>query len=417
MSFFNNRLFYSLAFFLTLGGSLHWQMVFNNPLPLNTRTPQSEIDKMQANIIFLNQKKKAESCNCITSNPESKAFQTESLTQCSSARHFFENTQSKIPTHFRVSRSNKDFPRECMIYVMNSLHPSGEKASSMFAQCKPGQSAKRGYYKPCVTDTYVNVIHNSFTDMSSCMGIDPKFLVPKISNESGFHLNAYGRGHDGGIGQLTGVAIEEANKNFDGYKRHVFQSTNPACLRVRPLLELQRPISPKVSRRCDLMMPPHNPGLNLFYMMVKYQQDLRAINAFYTQLGIDRLVAQAGIKSQIDETALKDVMLNLAYNAGAGGSMLLLREYLQMRIEAHKKKRGPPLRAQDFDIDSGSRMTNTADWNLSFGHWLKRYQKTGSSGYLSVLKSHAERLDKAFQPGSCTVPNYLKVSMPNRGAK
>ena len=76
-----------------------------------------------------------------------------------------------------TSEESKALPRKCLVHVMNSFALS----SNYMAKCPGGiiSAPVRGASKPCVSKTLVNVTYNSFVDVTSCLGVNPKSLIPK----------------------------------------------------------------------------------------------------------------------------------------------------------------------------------------------------------------------------------------------
>lgn len=74
-------------------------------------------------------------------------------------------------------------PRKCVTHVMNKFNIG----KSGLARCPngAGTTPMRGGAKPCVSKNVVNLTYNNFTDVAECLNIDPKDLLPKLSNESG----------------------------------------------------------------------------------------------------------------------------------------------------------------------------------------------------------------------------------------
>ena len=66
------------------------------------------------------------------------------------------------------------------------------------------------HMQPCVTEEYSTAVYNAFVDVTQCLNIPQKELLPKFFNESGMHINAFGGGKDAGVGQLTEAAIVPA---------------------------------------------------------------------------------------------------------------------------------------------------------------------------------------------------------------
>jgi hypothetical protein len=374
------------------------------------RIPQSTsvYQKALLSIEVLNNHIQQDTCPCNLIEFPKQDFETEPVQTCRFERLSNESLFKQLPTQFTTDRARGAFPKECLTFIMKRFGPQNQK-SSLFAHCSPNHlKASRNAFKPCVTDQYVNVTYNVFNDLSTCMGINPKFLIPKIATESGFHVNAFGANFDTGIGQLTGPAIEHVNYNFRTYQNHVLNSDRESCKRMRPLLVNQNPVSHGINSRCSLIKAPQNPALNLFYLFVKFQLDYLTLDQLLDRIKLNNLIAQAGMP-QVDRDKLRVILLNLAYNTGAGGAVNHLREYIHYRIQL-KAQGSRSLSTQDFDISSSLKNPNPNSHPLSFSQYLMLYQRVGTKGYLSKLKSKADELDRAFYPGACTFENYLQVS-------
>jgi len=378
--------------------------------PEPRRIPQSTVDYQRAllSLEALNHHIQQETCPCNFSEFPESDFKTENPSSCSSQRTTHEPLFQQLPPHYIQSRTQGSFPRECVTFIMNRFGPRNQR-SALFATCNR-QSLKptRGGFKPCVTDQYVNVTYTLFNDISTCMGINPKYLIPKITQESGFHLNAFGAGADTGIGQLTGPAIRDVNKHFRSYQNHILSSDRESCQRLRPVFANLTPAPSSTASRCSLMRAPENPALNLFYSAVKLQIDYRTQDLLFERMGVNRLLRQAGL-ANVDRKKLRVVLMTLAYNAGAGGAMRDFINYLEYRIALRQKGvRGATPR--DLDITANLNRPNPNQHPLSFSQYLLLHQGTGTKGYLSRLKSQANELDRAFFPGACTLNNFLQVS-------
>lgn len=396
----------------TLIGSIALAMMWNLflfPQP-TTRKPQSNAEVRSAlqKIEALNESYQTTDCPCNFEQFNPRLFEAESPLSCRSERLSHHNRLEANLKSYSQTRAQGSFPRACLTYIMNTFGPKNTR-SSLFASCS-GSNLRptRRSFKPCVSDSYINVTYNAFNDVATCLGINPKYLIPKIANESGFHTNAFGAGSDTGIGQLTGPAIQDVNRHVNRYKGYVTGSNRASCKRLSPLIINQKPVPHQVGARCSLMQSPQNPTLNMFYMAIKFQLDFATIDRFYQRRGIETLIKQAGLQS-VDREKIRTLLLTLAYNTGAGGAINHIREYLNYRI-ALRAKGIRPLTAQDFDISGFSTKVNRQKAPLTFGEYLTLNQRVGTKGYLSKLKSKSEELDRAFKPGVCSVRNYLQVS-------
>ena len=347
----------------------------------------------------------SENCDCDTEQFPPHWFAPEEVNKCSLARRMFQREISRFPNQLRQTREHGVVPPSCVSFIMHRFGPSSRR-SSLFAHCQNSQSAPvRSAYKPCVSADYVNVTTNILNDLSVCMGVNPKLLLPKLAQESGLHWNAFGASGDAGIGQLTGPAIKEVNRHFSFYKNHVLHSPLASCRNMADLVASFQPQSASLSHRCAFLWPPQNPALNIFYLTIKVQKDLEYLNHMLNRQRIAQRIQRLS-GSQVSWTQITELMTLLAYNAGAGGAVSSLQSYLDYR-EQRQEKMGPPLRLEDFAV--GFEQKNAHSQVMSFPEYLKRYQRVGTKGYLSKLRQQADLLDQAFPNHQCTLPHFLRL--------
>lgn len=160
---------------------------------------------------------------------------------------------------------NPQFPKKCILHVMNR---AGLGRSNLGVCSKAVGAVARGGAKPCVTENLVNATYNAYVDVMDCLNLNPKFLFPKISQESGFLINAFGVGRDGGIGQFTQSAIEETNKVYDDYMKQMEVAANDkaSCARIMQYKNLLKKASPSSAQRCSMIGVPENPLRNIVYV-------------------------------------------------------------------------------------------------------------------------------------------------------
>ena len=164
--------------------------------------------------------------------------------------------------------NERNMPRRCVTHVMNKFNLS----SFFFARCAgPTGSPSRGGMKPCISKILVNYTYNALMDVADCMNINPKSLLPKLSNESGLIINTFGSGMDAGVGQLTGDAIEEVNKYFDGYLREIRAAATAgkvSCQRIVKNPKLITLVAAGSGSRCGLIAPVEKINFNRVVEMV-----------------------------------------------------------------------------------------------------------------------------------------------------
>ncbi|MFN3697970.1 MAG: hypothetical protein ACK4VO_11065 [Pseudobdellovibrio sp.] len=306
--------------------------------------------------------------------------QYEDVAKCKAkpARLLFQKslTTSPIVAKLIVERENESsiLPRRCVTHVMNRVG-FGAKSLAQFPS-KPVGAPKRNGAKPCITKEMVNVTYNSFVDVAECLNFSPKDLLPKLFNESGMIINTLGAGWDTGVGQLTGVAIEEVNKYYDTYVGEMFKAAKlgkPSCALIAN--DKFKPLLTKVNHdmkfRNGLIAAPANPLKNIVYMAVLNRMNLDNLIGSQYRAGKDYIDNQEvnllkfnskdvggkfgreKIYDKFAKLGMPDVNLYkvavmvalLGYNTGNSTAFNMLNEYLDRRIAARKS-----LNDRDFDF-------------------------------------------------------------------
>lgn len=280
------------------------------------------------------------------------------------------------------SKESRELPRKCVTHVMNKFGASPKA----LARCPGGMNTapQRGGSKPCISKNLVNLTYNHFVDVAECLNIDPKDLLPKLSNESGMLINTLGGGFDAGVGQLTQPAIEDVNRRYDSYLAQVEKAAakKPSCQRVMQFKPYLKKSKDPLAFRCSLIVPPENPMKNIMYMAIYNRMNIdNLLGTKYiagetyidnngqmialTNTSSDRIVdgkfGNNKIQAKFAQLGLTDVNLsNLAtmvafngYNAGPGTAFNMLNEYLTKRIAAQK-----PLTEKDFDFHNAKTTTD-----------------------------------------------------------
>jgi len=192
-------------------------LLFTPAISFSQSVDPSSVQKTMDMIKTLNEKK-CEACLLFSTeghdiySENSKYKYPESAKECSLNRKYLSESISNFkendPTdsyvtsrpminnmNFLVSQNNPDIiPKACITYAMRTFlkekNPSDETDS--YAQCDGHhQLPRQGMPKPCVSEDYTNLVYNSFVDVTDCLGLDAKMIIPKLMNESGFHINAF----------------------------------------------------------------------------------------------------------------------------------------------------------------------------------------------------------------------------------
>lgn len=299
----------------------------------------------------------------------------------------------------------------------------------LFAKCdKDSGTPERYGHKACVTENYVNLVYNSLIDVADCLDVPAKFIAPKLSNESGLHVNAFGLVNDGGIGQFTDQALADVAQNFDNFKGRINNSSKESCKRLRSIPGAvpakAKDILSEDSQRCHAISTPPNPLRSMVYYGIFYHSTKRNSNGAWNRStdsknpdfkGVEQLMKDAGIDG-FDKESIKEMIFVMAYNSGPGRPPVFLREWLKYRIETLRKY---PITKADFDMNywpTGVQMKAKAGearakalgkkTPLTLAEYLFAYK---DSLYIPAVKAQARVLDKALGAGTCTEEKFLEL--------
>lgn len=305
-----------------------------------------------------------------------------------------------------------------------------KKDPHLFAKCDkdPEGTPERYGHKACVTENYVNLVYNSLIDVADCLDVPAKFIAPKLSNESGLHVNAFGLVNDGGIGQFTDQALEDVAQNFDNFKGRINNSTKESCQRLKSIPgavpSKSTDILSEDAKRCHAISTPPNPIRSLIYYGIFYHSTKRNSNGAWNKSkdskdpnfkSVEVLMKEAGIDS-FDKEKIKEMIFVMAYNSGPGRPPVFLREWLKYRLQTIKQY---PIKKADFDMNywptgpqmkakAGEARVKALDKKtpLTLAEYLFAYK---DSLYIPAVKAQARVLDKALGAGTCTDQNFLEL--------
>ena len=264
-------------------------------------------------------------------------------------------------------------PRKCVIQVMNKM---GLPKSNLGLCAKAAGGVRTGGAKPCISDSLVNLTYNSYVDVTECLNLNPKLFLPKISRESGFLINAYGSGKDGGIGQFTKSAIDAVNQDFQIYMAEIEKAaaTKPSCGRIIKHKAMLTKAASGPEQRCSMIGMPENPLRNILYIGIFNKSHMDRFSGSKFIAGQDFFVrdsqmipvnnnasdefggifkenkykeslVQLGIQNP-NMHLFKEALTLAGYNMGSPTAIRLFGKYLEKRKLAKKN-----LREVDFDFN------------------------------------------------------------------
>ncbi len=367
-------------------------------------------------------KKKEYSFSNVSADDLSYLVDYENAKSCKEPRMYLEKyLESPKISEWTAERpvESDALPRKCIAFALNTFPDvitkeaalnSKANGSVAFAKCKNSDSApimKAGKRvlnpTPCISKKFVNVTYNAYVDVMECLKLDPKELLPKIYNESGFFMNAFGSGMDGGIGQLTALAIEQVNSIYPGYIKEMNEAAlrNPggACSRVMKYKSLIAPVKSDSAFRCSLILPIQNPLRNLVYSAILTRYNTKYVTGISYRAGEEVLIGENDqmtlvkgtsedimngkmkefdILKKLKQLGMKNInlhdystMLVLAgYNSGISAATNAFVNYLDQRIEANLKTKSTKfnLMPAHFDFISTKDLVKDARKILMSSH-------------------------------------------------
>lgn len=268
---------------------------------------------------------------------------------------------------------SKALPKKCILQVMNQT--SLPKVSLGVCSRATGPVRTPGS-KPCVTETLVSATYHSYVDVMECLNLNPKLFFPKIARESGFLINAYGAGKDGGIGQFTQPAIEAVNQEFQEYMSQIEKAaaTKPSCARIIKYKAMLTKAESAASNRCAMIAAPENPLRNILYIGIFNRSHMDRFSGMKFVAGQDFILRSGNLvpvtydsrdefeglaksnkyKESLEDLGIKNPNMHFfkelltvaGYNMGSPTAIRLFSKYLEKRKQAKK-----PLTMDDFDFN------------------------------------------------------------------
>lgn len=296
---------------------------------------------------------------------------------------------------------SKKIPIKCIQYAQ-------QKYRGKFARCE-FESDKYTYVgRPCLNETYTNLVYNAYHDVSECFNVDPKKAYLQIFIESGFHVNAIAPGKDAGIGQFTANGIQRVGHSLiNRVERILSESNSPSCARIANIMGKLQPDDFKKENRCVMIAIPQNPYRSLVMHHLHGLLD----KIYFTD---DFLEARPELKGIMTDEIIGQLSM-LAYNRGIQGTLRLIDGYVNYR-----KGSKQPLVTDDFNLwqnlNSALRIMKKNEGyrkylisvinhgvaqkvfvKMSFAEYLAVQEKP----YMALMADAKDLVDGRFGPGTC----------------
>lgn len=211
---------------------------------------------------------------------------------------------------------SKKIPLKCIQFAQQNY-------SGRYARCDSSESDYTiTKVRPCLSESYTNLVYNAYHDVSECFNLDPKKSYLQIFIESGFHINAINhRGFDAGIGQFTANGIQRVGHDLiNRVQRILSESSSPSCARIANLMGRLKPDDFNKRNRCAVVALPENPYRSL---VMHYLHGL--LDKVYFQE--DFFDKRPELKEIFTEEIIEQLIM-LAYNRGLGGTQKLVDGYV-----------------------------------------------------------------------------------------
>lgn len=394
---------YYFLFLLAVGFLSLWQTSYSEKLDYSRASYTNKYDKHQ------------EGSSSLASTSEN----LETVSSCGSDRNYLLKGINALPAIYRQTRIQENagqIPRACVSYIMQHFIDAKNVKSGSYGHCEsssgqPNRGADgMGSYLPCVTESYVNSVYNSLADVSDCLNIPIRELMPKLANESGLHINTLGPDADGGVGQLTRSALSEVymryedipgqDSNLNYYIKEMSKSNKPSCSRIiaqKSAYTIAVPAGKRlcmihetdencfkpwmVQSRCEFMSAPESPLRNVLFTGIYYRSMYKnatgvnyragddviwsnggsvvlnrdmSYSGFIGKKSIAERFENLGIKNP-SETVIRQILVSFGFNGGIGTGQTLLDNYLKLR-----EQKALMLKPEDLDFLNVS----IASWSL-----------------------------------------------------
>lgn len=254
---------------------------------------------------------------------ENDPFKSVNFSQC--ARNKDENRFIRA-----YNRSIEDFEKHLYTQDFKTVLQcvqGGMKASTAgsggFFHCPEidsfAKEATKSTTPPCLSQHLVGSVATEIYMASRCFEQDYKKVLPLLVHESRFYPTIRSVTGAGGIGQLTGVAIKEINRNLDRYIENY--SKKPGCEYLRKIPKMHE------AYFCGRVFAPTNPRHNTVFSLI-YQRMLRDNKKLNPSLVVDQWVnMRRTTLSKEQKIQVEEMLLRTSYNSGPGSILTAFKSY------------------------------------------------------------------------------------------
>lgn len=243
-------------------------------------------------------------------------------------RDLLENADSGMPNLISSYIAKK--PNQFLSRYEQCIEKNMESSGGPFIDCSSGKEKYAD--KSCMSDSQKTAVFSSFEQASSCLSsilVQPKEsymdeMFSLISVESGFHSNARSKSGSNGIGQITGKAVAdlERNKGWDRLTEKIKSSDAQSCKNISTTnLEIFKTLKTKKGayyfpNRCETVSPKDGNPLRNMLLTFAYQNQLK--NGFIRAFSKNDFTKNLKEKNPKNYLKLLQISSLWAHNIGFG---------------------------------------------------------------------------------------------------
>ena len=237
--------------------------------------------------------------------------------KCSTSNNDFEpNFKSAYDASMSIIKNDVNSQEFSMaLKCINGGMQGSMKGTGGFYNCPSPKSflkeaSRKASTRPCLSKSMVGSTAAEIFLASKCLDMDLKSILPLLHHESRFIPNVKSVTGAGGIGQLTGVAIKEINRNLNRITSKY--GKKPGCEYLKDIPQMHSGFI------CSRMHVPTNPRQNVVFSMI-YQKLLRDNKSKSPRKSVNTwLKKRTSPLTKNHRDQIEEMLLRTSYNSGPG---------------------------------------------------------------------------------------------------
>lgn len=259
-------------------------------------------------------------CQDFTQNDPFSSTQFANCPRTADENRYIRSYNQSVKT-FENKLNTQEF--KTVLNCINAGMKTPMGGSGGFYSCPEADSfskeAQKSMKAPCLSQSLVGSVASEIYMASRCFDQDYRKVLPLLVHESRFYPTIRSVTGAGGIGQLTGVAIKEINRNFNSYIEKYAQK--PGCEYLKKVPKMNE------SYICARTYIPNNPRQNTVFSLI-YQKMLRDNKKLNPKLVVDLWKGKRTAPLTANEAVqVEEMLLRTSYNSGPGSVLSAFKTY------------------------------------------------------------------------------------------